>query len=506
MKVVTGREMADLDKAAIEGIGIPSLLLMENAGRGVADSIKERYPNCKKAVVIVGRGNNGGDGLVVARYLINSGVEVKTFIIGEKEKLSPPTKTNASILEGMKAPIKYIQDVKEVAAEMEKTDLVIDALLGIGIKGEVRGLYRKVIELINASQNIVAVDIPSGLEASSGQIAGVCVKANLTVTMELPKLGLLLYPGREYVGELVVKKIGYPTRLVEEFETNLELVEDALVKKKMPPRKPYSHKGTYGRVFVLAGSVGMTGAAALTAESALRAGAGLVTLGIPQSLNPILEEKLTEVITRPLPEIDGALSPEALSQIEDILKEQDVLAVGPGISQRPQTAQLIRELLPKMKLPLVIDADGVNNLTVDILNELNAPTILTPHPGELSRLIKKPIAQIERDRVGTAKEFACNYNVVLVLKGVPTVTSLPSGEVYINPTGNSGLASGGSGDVLTGIIAGLLAQGAKPGEAGFMGAYIHGLIADLLKEELGERAMIAGDLVRKMPEALKRFG
>ncbi len=524
MKVLTGAQMAEIDRQAID-LGLPVAALMENAGRSVALAIAERLPTLTPSlqgggrgrgpvvVVVAGKGNNGGDGLVAARHLNNLGAVVQAFILGEQGSLPPAPAANAALLEGVESrlEIEYLPDeasLDKLASALEGAEIIIDSLLGIGIEGGVRGYYARAIELINRSTAlVVAVDVPSGLEADTGQVAGPCVRAELTVTMALPKLGLLLYPGRGYVGELVVGEVGYPRALLQGYDSTVELIDRESVVEKLPPRRPYSHKGDYGRVFVLAGSPGYTGAAALAAESALRAGAGLVTLGIPEKLNPILEGKLTEVITRPLPEVSGCVAFTALEEIKETLQLQDVLVIGPGISRHPETARLVRELVKEAKLPMVIDADGLNNLeaAAGLLKEAKAPCILTPHPGELSRLIGQSTQQIERNRLGAAREAAAEFKAILVLKGVPTIVALPSGRSFINSTGNSGLASGGSGDVLTGLIGGLLGQGVEPEEAAFCAVYLHGLIADRLKETKGERGMIAGDLLKKMPEVLGEF-
>jgi len=527
MKVLTAAQMMEIDRRAIEELELPGRVLMENAGRSVAEAIAARVPELTPThplplqgggrgrgpvvVVVAGKGNNGGDALVAARHLQNRGADVRAFILAERGRLPPAPAANAAVIERVASHLEYLPDersLERLSAALSGAEIVIDGLLGIGIKGAVRGYYAQAIELLNgAKAMVVAVDLPSGLEADSGHVEGPCVKADLTVTMALPKLGLLLYPGRDYVGELAIAEVGYPRVILDDYDSKLELIERELVAGKLPSRRPDSHKGTYGKVFVLAGSRGFTGAAALASEAALRAGAGLVTLGIPQGLNPILETKLTEVITHPLPDVDGALSHEALEEIVAFLREQDALALGPGLSRQPGTARLVKDLLPQLELPTVIDADGLNNLSDDpsALKRAGASLILTPHPGELSRLIKKSIKEIERDRVGVAREFAAEFNVILVLKGVPTVIARPDGFVYINSTGNSGLASGGSGDVLTGLIGGFLGQGLKPEEAAVCGVYLHGLIADRLREKEGERGMIAGDLLRGMPEVLREF-
>lgn len=523
MKVLTGAQMAEIDRQAIEGLGQPVLLLMENAGRSVVLTLQRHIARLseRKVVVVAGKGNNGGDGLVAARHLLNLGARVRCFIVGasKPEELTEATQAQVRfIVESGLGVVEFLPDEASLAALEEALawgEVIIDALFGVGVRGPLREPYARAVELINnaraadKAKKVVAVDLPSGLEADTGHVHGPCVRADITVTMALPKLGLLLYPGRDYVGELEVAEVGYPRSIIARYDSKLELIDKAFVAAKLPPRRAYSHKGTYGKVLVVAGSRGYTGAATLTALAALRVGAGLVTLGIPESLNPILETKATEVITRPLAEVEGrgALAQAALDEILELLKDQDVLALGPGLGRHPETAALVKALLRATERPTVLDADGINVLAdePEVLKEAKAPLILTPHPGELSRLIKREIKAIEADRVGTAREFAAEFQVVLVLKGVPTVIALPDGFIYLNSTGNSGLASGGSGDVLTGMIAGLLAQGLPPEEAAPCGVYLHGLIADKLKPRLGERALIAGDLVDNMHEALREF-
>jgi NAD(P)H-hydrate epimerase len=513
MKVLTGTQMAELDRQAIEVVGIPSLVLMENAGRAVLAELATRFPDLaeKKSVIIVGPGNNGGDGLVVARGLLDLGAQIEVHVLCNPKYFSPETRHQADILRKLGFKLEYHtkpKHTREIYRALKGADIVIDALFGTGFRGPARNLPAYAIELINLSTAFVcAVDIPSGVEADTGYVTGPAVQADLTVTLALPKLGLLLYPGRQYVGELAVRPIGYPNRLIEQYASRMTLVEPAWVRGQLPRREPYSHKGDYGKVLVIAGSRGYTGAAALTAEAALRAGAGLVYLAVPESLLPAMEAKLTEVIKLGLPEEDGSLVPAALERILEISQDKDVLVVGPGLGQHPQTVQLVQQLVAQASKPLVLDADGLNALehSLVVLQERKAPTVLTPHPGELARLITKNVDEIEADRVGIARETARQCNSVLVLKGVPTVTATPDGEIFMNSTGNSGLASGGSGDVLTGCLAGLLAQGLDSLRASVCAVYLHGLAADRLKPTLGERGMIAGDLLTELPHVLKEF-
>ncbi|OGF57687.1 MAG: hypothetical protein A2Z21_05410 [Candidatus Fraserbacteria bacterium RBG_16_55_9] len=518
MKILTGQQMKDFDTQAIQKYAIPSLILMENAGRGISQVLHDRIENLSdcRILIIAGKGNNGGDGLCVARHLMSMGVTVEVFIAGSPDQLSPETQTQAEILKRAECKIQYLMQQRALStlkASLQRADIVIDALLGIGVKGPVRELLQPIIEQINQCDAfVVAADLPSGVDADTGHVGNIAVEADLTVTLEYPKLGLLLYPGRGYAGEIVATPIGYPATLKASFESGIEWVDDEYVRARLPQRKAYSHKGDYGRVLLIAGSRGLSGAAVMAAEAALRCGAGLLYMGYPESLSPIIERRLLEAVKFPLPETGGALSEEALEIIERLMKEpgMDVLAIGPGLSRKPSVVKLLHKLLPQVKVPMVIDADGLNALATPqgrkIVKKLQASAILTPHPGELSRLIDQEISTIESDRVGIARKTARDLGVILVLKGIPTVTARPSGEISINSTGNSGLATGGSGDVLTGLIAGLIAQGMPPEEAAPAGVYLHGLLADRLKPELGERAMLPRDLLRIMPKVLKEFG
>lgn len=522
MKVFTGQQMKEFDARAMREFAIPSLLLMENAGRSVCELLFEHLPDLprKRVAIVAGKGNNGGDGLCVARHLLTRGVppaHLSAFVVGEPEKLSEETATQAGILERFGLKIRYLTsegDLTVLDEALSQADVVLDALLGIGVKGPVRGLLGPVMERINASQAfVVSVDLPSGVDADTGRVGGVAVRADLTITLEAPKLGLLLYPGRDHAGGIAVARLGYPPPLYEPFETGLELVDERFVREALPQRRAYSHKGTYGKALIVAGSRGLSGAAILTAEAALRAGTGLVYLAYPQSLSTIIESRLLEAVKLPLPESAGALAESATGVITDFMGKQGVnaLAVGPGLSRAPHVPKVLAELLPEVDVPLVIDADGINALASPegrkVLERAakGTPVVLTPHPGELSRLVGRPTSDIEAARVEIAREVAREFHVILVLKGVPTVTALPSGRVYINSTGNSGLATGGSGDVLTGLIVGFLAQGVPPEDAAPAGVFLHGLLADRLRERTGERAMLPRDLLEILPQVLREL-
>ena len=505
MRVVRVDEMRDIDKRATIEFGIPSIILMENAGRGVCRVIESylELPDLRVAV-ISGKGNNGGDGFVVARHLLNRGAEVDVFLLGNKREIKGDARINLTILERSGIEVKEVKNLKDIR-DLNLYDLIVDAIFGTGFKGEVKGITKGVIELINNAEALIcSIDIPSGVEGG-GDVKGEAVMADFTVAMCLPKYGNILYPGRGYCGEVWVADIGIPyQRLEGEGKTFLITSED--IREAFPERPPDGHKGTFGKVLVIAGSRGFTGAASLTSLGALRIGCGLVRLCIPEGLADAMESKLTEIIKIPLPQTEReSFSIKGLDRVRELISDSDAIALGPGISVHPETQRFVEEILKEAKIPVVLDADGINNLkeNPEILSQVSAPIILTPHPGELSRLIKTPIKEINRDRIGIAQRASREFNSILVLKGAPTVISQPDGLTYINPTGNSGLASGGSGDVLTGMIAGLLAMGVEPIKASMIGVYLHGKSADLAIEKETEYSLIASDLLKYLPDTIK---
>ncbi|MBM3212060.1 NAD(P)H-hydrate dehydratase [Candidatus Poribacteria bacterium] len=511
MKVVTAEEMRNIDQQTIQKIGIPGIVLMENAGIGVVNAIEKKY-GLKKISIFVGKGNNGGDGLVVARHLLNKGYPVKTYIISDPNAFTGDALINLKIAQNMNLPLDFVLSELELEKHKENmagSELLVDAIFGTGLRGPVRGFSASVIEFVNSlAKPIVAIDLPSGLDANTGKVEGSCIKASLTVTMALPKRGLLLYPGASYTGELQVVDISIPGSIIESQGITISLLQASDAIKLLPDRPQDAHKGTFGRAFILAGSVGFTGAAALTSEAALRVGAGLVTLGIPKSLNPIMEVKLTEVMTKPLPETEYmTLATNAKEEIMKNLENADILAIGPGLSRNSETASLIQILSKEVQIPKVIDADGLNALSDNrsILKELAPKTILTPHPGEMARLLGSTILQVQSDRIGIAQSFAKENGVVLVLKGAPTVISDPQGNVFVNTTGNPGLASGGTGDVLTGAITGFLAQGLDAFDAAVLGVYVHGLAGDLAEMVYGNAGMLAQDVIHQLPKVIQKL-
>lgn len=512
MKLVTASEMRELDRRAIQDLGIPSLVLMENAGRTTYQILRREFPAPQGEVAVVaGQGNNGGDGFVVARYLANAGLPVAVFLLGERAQVGGDARVNLDILSHLGITVAEVRteaDLNPVIHRLAKAGLIVDALLGTGLNSPVKGLIADMIEHLNHLRApVLAVDIPTGLSADTGAVLGVALKAEVTVTYGWPKLGQIVPPGRDYVGRLWQVDISIPPSLAR--DVHLELAEASDLRTLLPPRPFGSNKGTFGHLLVLAGSEGKTGAATLSSEAALRAGAGLVTLGISASLNDIMEVKLTEAMTVPLPEAPGtrALGQAALGAIQDFLGEKFTLAIGPGLGTHPETRELVCRLVHDLPQAMVIDADGVNNLAADnsCLKDAAGPRLLTPHPGEMARLLGLTVPEVQARRLDLARETAAKFGITLVLKGVQTLVAAPDGRISLNPTGNPALASGGTGDVLTGLIGGFLAQGLTPWDAARLGVYLHGLAADFFVNQYGPRGLIAGDLLRIFPDVLNQF-
>jgi NAD(P)H-hydrate epimerase len=514
MKVSTAEQMQELDRKSIEAYRIPGIVLMENAGRGAVEAILSAYPDIRKRkiAIVAGKGNNGGDGFVIARHLLNQGTSVKVFLLTDPKSLRGDAETNFNIFHHMKGEIISVpssKDYQKVKKSLEYFDLLIDAIFGTGLDAEVRGYYREVIDHLNTlGKPIVAVDIPSGLDANTGKPLGTAIRASLTVTFGLPKVGHLISPGLNYVGSLKVIDIGIPTRLVEEEKIQTHLLEYQEIQKWLSiPRRPNTHKGDYGHLLVIAGSVGKTGAAAMACEAALRIGAGLVTLAIPKSLNSIMEVKLTEVMTEPLPETPKqTLSLRAFNALLRLCENKRAVIIGPGIGTYKETQSLVIKLIRTLDLPIILDADGLTSLAAQpkTLLATKQHLILTPHPGEMARLVQSTAKEIQEDRIGISRNFSQSHHVYLVLKGNRTLIATPKGEVFINPTGNPGLASGGTGDVLTGMIGGLICQGLDILPSLLISVYLHGLAGDEVAQELGEKSLVATDIIKKIPALLQR--
>lgn len=508
MRLVKASEMREMDRFTIEELGVPGIVLMENAARGAARVFVEHFepPRQSRILFLCGRGNNGGDGYVMGRYLHQLGFSVSVVVLSELQGIIGDALTNLKIIQRLGLDVKEaarIQDWQSCQGLLENADFVVDAILGTGLNTPVRGFYQQVIEDLNASgKPVMAVDIPSGLHSDTGAVMGAAVHAHATATFGFPKLGQLVFPGAGLVGRLIRIDIGIPGAAADRIPAQQWLTEARDLRAFLPVEAPDIHKGHRGHLLVLAGSKGKTGAAALTSLAALRAGAGLVTLGIPRSLNGILEQKLTEAMTYPLPETEaGSFSLEAEQEIMQLLQGKSALALGPGLSTHEETVLLARRIVSACPVPVVVDADGLNALAGDLsaLHSCAAPVILTPHPGEMGRLLGLSNSEVQADRVGLAERFAQEHGCHLVLKGSRTIIARPDGGIHVNPTGNPALASGGSGDVLTGILAGFLARGFSPDMAAICGVYLHGLSADFLAESMGEAGILAGDLIEAIP-------
>lgn len=508
MKLVTAKEMKALDVQAQNDYAMPGILLMDNAAQAVAEAVHEALTALEgeRVVIFCGGGNNGGDGLGAARWLQSYGVSVRAFIVGAALdavqgdaalELAMFTKAGGRV-EALSTEDDWV--LAELAAS--KADVLVDALLGTGFHGELEGDVLRACELLNKSEKyILAVDIPTGVNADNGAVCEQAVRADHTVTMALVKTGLLLYPGREYCGDIELADISMPVKLVEDYKSDKYRLTDEIVRELLPLRKANAHKGDAGRVVICAGSPGYTGAAALASDAAVKAGAGLVSLYTPLSSRDVLAIKLTEVMVHGLLErMPGILGGGAASDVASSAEAADVLAIGPGLGTSESTQEAVRTILQKITTPVVIDADALTALAghTEILPAMQAQKVLTPHPGEMARLTGLEIAEIEADRINVAKKYAEQWQAVVVLKGAPTVIGCPNGTVYVNSTGNSSLATGGSGDVLTGIIAGLAAQEISLQEAAICGVYLHGLAAELTGIDIG---LAAGELAALLPHA-----
>ena len=544
MKILTAVQMQRIDRLTTERYGVPSLTLMENAGLGVVGYLAEKFAPLEshRIAVICGRGNNGGDGFVVARFLRERGLAPRVVLLSDPASLKGDAEANYQRLAASEAPAAAtnFNEWQLSKKSLDGTTLLVDAILGTGLTRPVEGFLRDVICDINStftSAKIVAVDLPSGISADAGELIGDYVRCDAAVTFTAPKIAHVFPPACERIGDWVVKDIGTPLEALEDdpgLTLNLTTPED--LAWLATPRNRSAHKGDFGRVIILAGSVGKTGAAAMAAKAALRSGAGLVTVATARSALPIIASLGMEYMTEPLPETEsGAVSLRALdyARLEKLLADKSVLALGPGMGTAPETSELIRNVVNQAQIPVVLDADGLNAFdgrmkdlrprgaatpggagqghsaqAKPVLSgakevPVPPPIVFTPHPGEMARLMGKPTAEIQGNRVEVARRFAAEYGVHLVLKGFRTLIAAPDGQVWVNPTGNPGMATGGTGDVLTGMIAGLVAQHSAETFVKRVASavYLHGLAGDLAARELGEESMIAGDLLEMLPRA-----
>ncbi len=505
MKVVTADQMRDIDRRCAEA-GLPTEVLMENAGLAVAQEVKHVLGTISgsQILVLVGPGNNGGDGLVAARHLHDWGAKVHLHLY--RRKTEGDNNLSLALERGMD------HSEGENLLPLNSISMVIDALLGTGRLRPLDSVIKRILEQVRAGRAIrpqlliVALDLPSGLDADSGAIDPACLTADITVTLGFPKVGLFSFPGADKVGHLNIADIGIPESLAQDIPTELIIAEE--VAASLPQRPSSAHKGTFGRVLVVAGSINYIGAAYLACQGAIRVGAGLVTLATPKSLQPILASKLTEVTYIPLPEAEpGLVHPEAAQIILDSLSGYDVLLLGCGLGLSPGAREFVKAFLFTQNLPTVLDADALNTLAEipDWWSKLGSQAVLTPHPGEMSRLTGLPIAEIQGSRLHRAQEYASNWRHTVVLKGAHTIIAAPDGRAKLSPMANAGLASAGTGDVLSGTIAGLMAQGLSTFAAASCGVYLHASAAELVKDEIGDAGMIASDLLPKLPLVIKEL-
>jgi hydroxyethylthiazole kinase-like uncharacterized protein yjeF len=505
--------MAALERRAAERYGISVATLMENAGARTAEVARRLLamrPG-RRVVVLAGKGNNGGDGLVAARHLRGDG-SVRVLLAARAAELRDEPGAQLARLRAHAVPVTEAEEMtaEELAGELRGSDLLVDALFGTGFRGPARGVAARLIEAANSSGvPVLAVDVPSGVDAETGRAEPPCIRAAATVTMGLPKVGLVQYPAAGYAGRLYVADIGFPPELLEEAPISTFLVRAGWVAGVFPRRAPDSHKGHFGRVVLVAGAVGFAGAAVLAARGAIRAGAGLVTVAVPRSLAMLPPSVLPEAMTRPLPETSaGTLSREAVPAVLEAAGAATVVAIGPGLTTHPEVVGLVREVLPRIDRPLVVDADALNALGGEaalLLRDVPGPVVITPHPGELSRLLGTPVPEIQADRVASARHAARTLGAVTVLKGARTVVAAPDGRAGIVPTGNAAMATGGMGDVLTGMVASLLAQRLPAFEAAAAAAYLHGLAGDLAAGHGVELGLLAREVADHVPGALARI-
>lgn len=518
MKILTAAQMQRIDRLTTERWGVPSLTLMENAGGSVVDFLAHRFaPLSEQQILILcGRGNNGGDGFVVARRLREGGLKPQVVLLADPVGLRGDAAVNFERLaaSGMPEVAKDLAAWQRLRPTFAGTTLVVDAILGTGLAKPLEGFLLEVVRDLKSSfheARVVAVDLPTGISADTGELIGECVRADASVTFTAAKMAHVFPPACEYVGQWVVRPIGTPP---EALETDPDLFLDLTCTEDLAwlaePRKLTAHKGNFGHVLLLAGSTGKTGAAALAATAALRAGAGLVTVATPRSALPIVAALGMEFMTEPLPETEaGTVSLRALDygRMDKLVEGKSVLAIGPGLGNVPETSEFVRTVVNRYEIPVVLDADGLNAFAgcMNAFRAAGRVRVLTPHPGEMGRLTGQSAAEILSHRIAAAREFAQRHGVHLVLKGSRTLTASPDGRVVVNPTGNPGMATGGTGDVLTGLVAGLLAPHPVPpvNRAVASAVYLHGLAGDLAAGEFGEVSMMAGDLLQLLPRAFK---
>jgi NAD(P)H-hydrate epimerase len=510
MKILTAKQIREIDRLSTEQFGIPGILLMENAGMRVVELLEERFEDLEDLTIgiLCGKGNNGGDGFAVARQLIQKGTYPFVFLLGREEDVAGDARTNLDILKAIGYPPTVIADSEEwyeEKAELLDADIIVDALLGTGLTKPVSGLYSDVIDSLREDfprAEIISIDLPSGLPADNAHPIGPAVEADATVTFTALKPCLVLSPNQEYAGDVILADIGNPVELLDSSEHQMNLIVPEEFAAAIHARSAETNKGDYGKVLVIGGSVGKSGAAAMAGQSALRSGAGLVTVATPASVLPIVAASMPELMTAALPDTGEGIA--------SLLVGKTVLAIGPGLGSEPSIQKMVRSVVQKAQIPTVVDADGLNAYAGhrdELRGDDERPVIVTPHPGEMARLIGKDIEFVSLHRVEVARDLATANSVFVVLKGFRTVVAAPDGLVYINITGNPGMATGGTGDILTGMIAGIIAQEhfGTLIERLCLAVYLHGLAGDLAAEALGEETMVATDILRYLHSAWEKL-
>ncbi len=510
--VVKSEEMKKIDVLASKKLSIPSIILMENAGRCFVEIMQKSYGTLsqKNILIICGKGNNGGDGFVIARYLLKEQANV-TVILMEKESLiQKDAKINYEILKKHGFENLTLISEKNKNYKKQRWDFIIDAIFGASFQGKLQGKYFSIVQWLNKqSAKILSVDVPSGVNATTGEVKGIAVQAHHTITMAAPKVGFFLNNAPNYIGKLDIADIHIPSNIISKNFSNIFMIEECDVTSSLSKKLRTAHKYSVGKVLVLAGSKGFSGAALLASQSAMKTGCGAVVLGVPSTIFPAISKRTLEVMPFELSSTkEGTLSENQIPELQKKIFWADVVLIGPGLSQNSETQKFIYQLLSTISKPIVLDADGLNAIANNInllLTRKTSSLILTPHLGEFSRLVKMDVNEIQKNIIAIAKKFAAQYNVVLVLKGPHTLIANPKGKLYINSSGNSGMATAGSGDVLSGIIASLVAQGNDILTASINGVYLHGKAGDLAKDQIGERGMIASDIMTYTPVAIMQL-
>ena len=499
MKVCYAQQMRNIDKAASDIGAIPSIVLMENAALACVNELEKDFGDLKgkRVSVFCGKGNNGGDGFAIARHLINKGAETNVYLVCGSD-FHGDAEINYNIIDNMGVSIEEVHDLELLEYIVRASDIVVDAIYGTGVHGIIRGIGYEVIPIINENAKyILSVDIPSGLNTDSGEICGVCIKATKTVTFAAWKIGMLMFPGADYTGKVVLNNISIPEYIIDHQNILIDIIDDELVKSCIDKRSNNSQKGNYGKVLIIAGSVGMSGAAYMSSSSALKAGAGIVTVASCESVSAALEVKTTEAMTIPLAEKDGHISIEAIDYILDNMEKYDSILIGPGLGRSSDVTELVRKVLENSNVPVIVDADAINAVAKDLqmVKKCGCPLIFTPHEMEMARLVGTDVEYVSGNRLKVSEEFCEEYGITLILKGHHTIVTSPDLRQYINITGNAGMATGGSGDVLAGMVAALAARGIDETYAAAAAVRLHGEAGDRAAKITGEESLTATDIL-----------